>query len=441
MGARASSGTSLRAVQAMTVNNSARQRPRDRKEQLAGVAAELFRTRGYHEVGISDIASVAGVTGPAIYRHFTDKQDILGHVVRSGLDELTHATRLALGEGDAPAPNRIETLLSTLAKLSVDRREVAALWRSQRRYMRSSDQEELRRRSTELLGMWTRALHATRPELSYPDAELLCLATLSVFGSVSVHSTRIAKRRFEALLTGCARAVLHCTLPDDPSGQAIDGNGAQPSAQRQARPQVVRTSRREQLIIEAGLLFRERGFHEVSMEDIGAAAGISGPSVYRHFASKASLFMAAAQRIADRLEGGRERVSRSATSEANALRDLAVSYVEIMLTDADLMAVGQQMSALSDTERAELRRIQRSYVGEWVRMLRALRPGTEASENRILVHVALTIANDLLRTRRARARRNIDTELVTLMSATLMLPDTQPSGHSPDAPTTSTGTT
>ncbi|MBA0125278.1 TetR/AcrR family transcriptional regulator [Haloechinothrix sp. YIM 98757] len=395
-------------------------RPRNRKAQLAAVAAELFRTHGYHEVGISDIAAAAGVTGPAIYRHFTDKQDMLAHVVLSGVDELAEATSRAIGTDPHPSAEQVEDMLATMAKLSVERRELTALWRTQRRHMRESDRAATRRRSRELLDNWTRALRAVRPELPEADAELLCWAALSTFGSASMHSTRIAKRRFERVLAERARAVLHCTLPE--SAPPAPGAQARETAAEVTESQVLRASRREQLITEAGRLFQVRGFHEVSMDDIGAAAGISGPSVYRHFPSKAALFLAVSQRVTDRLERGRQRVSETATDETAALRGLISSYVETMFTHADLLAVGQQMSALSEGERAELRRVQRDYVSEWVRLLCALQPERDTQEGRIIVHIALTIANDLLRTRRITARPGIRAELETLMATALGLP-------------------
>ncbi|MER6898583.1 TetR/AcrR family transcriptional regulator, partial [Amycolatopsis sp. NPDC000740] len=72
----------------MSTSPSRGTRPRDRKAQLAAVAAELFRARGFHGVGINDIAASAGVTGPALYRHFADKQAILAYVVLAGIDDI-----------------------------------------------------------------------------------------------------------------------------------------------------------------------------------------------------------------------------------------------------------------------------------------------------------------------------------------------------------------
>ena len=45
-------------------------------------------------------------------------------------------------------------------------------------------------------------------------------------------------------------------------------------------------TRREEILDAAARLFAERGYHGVSIDDIGAAVGMSGPGFYRHFAGK-----------------------------------------------------------------------------------------------------------------------------------------------------------
>ncbi|MBS9746049.1 helix-turn-helix transcriptional regulator, partial [Pseudomonas aeruginosa] len=45
-------------------------------------------------------------------------------------------------------------------------------------------------------------------------------------------------------------------------------------------------SRRDQILATAAELFAARGFHGVSVADLGAACGISGPALYKHFPSK-----------------------------------------------------------------------------------------------------------------------------------------------------------
>ncbi|MFD4255564.1 TetR/AcrR family transcriptional regulator [Amycolatopsis thermoflava] len=389
--------------------SSTSRRP-DRKSQLAGLAAELFRARGYHGVGINDIAAAAGITGPALYRHFADKQAILAYVLLGGVQEMEDATAAALSSLRRPDGAQVERLLRGIAESSVERRDVAALWRWEGRHLSPEDQREIARRSTALLSTWAKELMNLRADLGPADAELLCWAAMSVFGSVSVHRTSVARKRFAELLAELARRVLHVRLPSEvvedepvPVGVGVP-------------------SRREQILSAAAELFHRKGFHAVSMEDIGAAAGIAGPSVYRHFSSKAALLGAIARRAGDRLLLDAERVRLSSADETEALRGLIDSYVRVLTGSAEL-AVSFSADAVNyaEEEGPELLRIQRDYVAQWVSLLGAAQPALNPREAKITVHAALTIANDLSRTRRVNSRPGLAAELRVLMAAVLDL--------------------
>ncbi|MDX3187401.1 TetR/AcrR family transcriptional regulator [Streptomyces sp. MN03-5084-2B] len=393
-------------------------RPRDRKAQLAAVAAELFRARGFPGVSIKDIADAAGVTGPALYRHFADKQAILAYVVLSGFEDLEAATAEALSDS-VPLADQLEVLLGRLATQAVERREIAALWRWEGRHLPKEDQREIARRSTLALAAWSKALLARRPELPAEDAELLCWAALSVFGSVSVHHTSVARRRFAQLLVDLALDVLNTTLPAPAPTPEVP-------ALRLGTP-----SRREQVLAEATALFAQRGFHDVSMEDIGAAAGIAGPSVYRHFPSKAALMVAIGHRAADRLALAAERALQ-APDERTALRRLAASYVDTILHTPELLvSFSADRVTMPDRDKADLLRVQRDYVAQWVTLLSAVRPELPMREAKITVHAALTIANDLARTRRVASRPHFGAALTALTHTTLSIA-TRPGHFSPN---------
>ncbi len=383
-------------------------RPRDRKAQLAGIAAELFRARGFHGVGINDIAAAAGVTGPALYRHFADKQAVLSYVVLSGIDDMELATAESFTTVATPGPEQVNALLGALAAQSVERREIGALWRWEGRHLPKEDQREIRRRSSAVLAAWTKALLGLRPELDAEDAEFLCWAGLSVFGSVSVHHTSVAKKRFGQILVQLAQSVLHVTLPE-----AGDTAPETPSIA------LGEPSRREQLLAAATELFGRSGFRAVSMEDIGAAAGIAGPSVYRHFSSKAALMVAIGHRAADRLAIAAERALQT-NDERDALERLAASYVRTLLRTPELtVAFSADAASMPERDKADLLRIQRDYVARWVALVSQVRPDLGVREVKITVHAALTIANDLARTRRVNGRPNLEAELTAMMRTVL----------------------
>lgn len=70
-----------------------------------------------------------------------------------------------------------------------------------------------------------------------------------------------------------------------------------PPPTRRLRP----PERRALIEDAAATLFAERGYAETRMDDIAAAAGVTKPIVYRHFASKKALHMALLTRERDAL--------------------------------------------------------------------------------------------------------------------------------------------
>src|SRR3954447_11566597 len=89
-----------------------------------------------------------------------------------------------------------------------------------------------------------------------------------------------------------------------------------------------RRSRREEILEIAVGLFATRGYHGVSMDDIGAAAGVTGPALYHHFAGKEAMLVAALNPVSEGLlEGSRARVADLADDPAGALESLVEFHV------------------------------------------------------------------------------------------------------------------
>ena len=374
-------------------------RPRNRKTQLADAAAELFRKHGYHQVSVNDIANAAGVTGPAVYRHFRGKQDILAHVLLSGMDTFGLVTEQALAT-PGTASDQLSALLRAIAELAVDRREITALWRWEGRHLAEADRSKIRHRGAELISQWGIALRDVRPELTADDAELLCWAALSVYGSLSDHHVNPPRRRFEDLLVSLASTVTSWRIP---AGEDIP----------LPPPSSEYGSRREELLTAAISLFRERGYAAVSMEDIGARAGMAGPSIYRYFPGKAAILVAGGYRMADRLARTAEHAMTLPPEDA--LAHLVTSYVDTVLRSDNIMATfANELRNLPERDRKDLVRLQRHYVSHWYALLRTVSPDLPEADAKIVVHVALTIVNDLVRTPRLLRRPRFAAELTEL---------------------------
>jgi AcrR family transcriptional regulator len=155
-----------------------------------------------------------------------------------------------------------------------------------------------------------------------------------------------------------------------------------------------RVDRREQIVATAAELFARRGFHGVSVGDIGAAVGVSGPALYKHFAAKESILAEMLVRISeDLLEGGRARVAEAgdARSAVTALVDWHVDFA--LHHQALIIVQDRDWQSLPDTDREQVRRLQREYVDLWAAQLRRLHRGLRIDRARAMAHVAFGLIN------------------------------------------------
>jgi AcrR family transcriptional regulator len=174
-----------------------------------------------------------------------------------------------------------------------------------------------------------------------------------------------------------------------------------------------RTRRQEILEIAVGL-FATRGYHGVSMDDIGSAAGVTGPALYHHFAGKEAMLAAALIPVSEQLlAGGRRRVAEHPGAAGAALESLVRFHVDFALANPAVIALHlHELDRLPEEPRREIRRLQRLYVEEWVHQLTVLRPELTAAEARVLAHAAFGLMNstpflggEVDRTRRAALLR------------------------------------
>lgn len=156
-----------------------------------------------------------------------------------------------------------------------------------------------------------------------------------------------------------------------------------------------RGSRRDQILGIAVRLFAERGYHGVSMDDIGSAAGVTGPALYHHFAGKESMLVAALTPVSEELlAGGQERVVANDGDPRGALESLIDFHVDFALANPAVIALHlHELDRLPDEPRRQIRKLQRLYVEEWVTVLVAVRPELSGAQARVLAHAAFGLMN------------------------------------------------
>ncbi|WP_217143977.1 TetR/AcrR family transcriptional regulator [Streptomyces sp. AC627_RSS907] len=168
-------------------------------------------------------------------------------------------------------------------------------------------------------------------------------------------------------------------------------------------------TRREQILKEAARLFAERGFHGVGVDEIGAAVGISGPGLYRHFAGKDAMLAELLVGISGQLLTGAKRrlaeagrVAGSTTGPETGsgagpeavLDSLIEGHIDFALDDRPLITLhDRELDRLRDSDRKLVRQLQRQYVELWVGVLREVYPAVAEPSARSAVHSVFGLLN------------------------------------------------
>ncbi|OBG87456.1 TetR family transcriptional regulator [Mycobacterium sp. E802] len=155
-----------------------------------------------------------------------------------------------------------------------------------------------------------------------------------------------------------------------------------------------KSDRRDQLIAAAERLMAERGYLAVRLEDIGAAVGISGPAIYRHFPNKEALLVELLVGISTRLLAGAQEVTATIDEPAESLDSLVDFHLDFVFGESDLIRIqDRDLAHLPDTARRQVRRAQRQYVEIWVTVLTRLHPELAEEDARVMAHAAFGLLN------------------------------------------------
>ena len=149
-------------------------------------------------------------------------------------------------------------------------------------------------------------------------------------------------------------------------------------------------SRSRHIATQAARLFAQRGYGATTIDDIGAAAGVSGPAIYWHYAGKQALLAAMLVDISQRLLDGGTRCVAEADSNAEALTSLVDQQVAFALGEPDLIVVhARELHHLEPADAHRVRSLQRQYIDVWVGVLEESLP--DVARARVAAAVQATI--------------------------------------------------
>lgn len=153
-------------------------------------------------------------------------------------------------------------------------------------------------------------------------------------------------------------------------------------------------ARRQRYLDAAAALFAQRGYHGVSVEDLGAAAGVSGPALYRHFAGKGAVLAELLVDASERLLAGASAVVAAPGDARGHLEELVGFHVDFALAERAVIRVQERdLASLDEGSNRRVRSLQRRYVALWGQTVGALRPDLDDAQVWLRLHAVFGLLN------------------------------------------------
>jgi AcrR family transcriptional regulator len=160
-----------------------------RDRQILDAAAALFYEKGFHGVGVDEIGERVGISGPALYRHFKNKDEILATLFNEAMDELISATAMVFED-----PHRdLERLIRHHVAFSISNRHLVNVYQREDRSLVEPWRRHFERRMRQYASRWEATLQLCFPDASAVHISAATQAAIGLIHSVAYWPTKVIR--------------------------------------------------------------------------------------------------------------------------------------------------------------------------------------------------------------------------------------------------------
>ena len=178
-----------------------------RTEEILDAATRLFSERGFTETGIDEIGAAIGVTGPAVYRYFDRKEDLLVAVLDRAVEHAAGLADAARATATSPEDTLRRVVDGAVAVCIADRALTALYW-NEARYLPTPQRRRVERAQRDMIEDFADILREVRPELTPSEARMAVYAASSLMRSVANRATSLDEATLQTMLSSMAYAAL-----------------------------------------------------------------------------------------------------------------------------------------------------------------------------------------------------------------------------------------
>lgn len=187
----------------------------ERRDALLRAAARLFARHGFDGVSLEDLGSSAGISGPAVYRHFPSKQAVLAAILVGASERLLVGGRAAV-EAAADDDAALTSLIRFHVDFATTDPDVIRVQDRDLATLAEVDRQAVRDLQRTYVDLWVDVLARLSPATERAELRLRAQATFGLLNSTPFSARALTAGRTRELLEEMALASLGRGAPARP---------------------------------------------------------------------------------------------------------------------------------------------------------------------------------------------------------------------------------
>ena len=187
-----------------------------RREQLLEVAKTLYARHGFHGVRLDDLGKGAGISAPAVYRHFSSKEAVLEELLvgistylQSGGEEIVSAAwDTASGISPTEAARTLQRLIDFHVDFAMSEPELIRIQDRDLEELPDESRRTVRRLQRAYVSRWAEVVEAAHPTWTLETATVRVHAAFGMMNSTPHQARRSSAEVVGVELRAAAAAAL-----------------------------------------------------------------------------------------------------------------------------------------------------------------------------------------------------------------------------------------
>jgi AcrR family transcriptional regulator len=154
------------------------------------------------------------------------------------------------------------------------------------------------------------------------------------------------------------------------------------------------TESKAQILGVAKNQFSQYGYDRVTIDDLGEAIGVTGPSLYRHFGSKLEILVTLMDYVLEGLTKAADEVTHSGGPAMERLQRLVKLHIQFVLSDPQYIHIyHEEVDRLPAESRETHRAKSNEYHALWHELLGEIDPTLTIEQRTVATNAAIGVVN------------------------------------------------